>query len=153
MPNKDLVVPVIQNVYIVNKRLSANDVILFIAALRHGGARLSDLRTKKQTLVSILETEGFSLDEAESNSMSLKNDAQNIEVYLSPNASGATRVTIAAGKKEYGIHPDYLGKLTLVLENVGFKVTEVPKAKRLYTDRPYDWETSDGRAMLAGYKK
>ncbi len=152
MTNADLVVPIVQNVYIVGKKLTKEDIMLFLAALRNGDAQLRDVLTKKHTLIRLLEGEGFLLDEPEDNSTALKHDRENIEVYLSREGVRDTSVTIAAGKSEYGMHPTYLEGLIRALEGAGFKVKEVPDAKRIYTDRPYVWETSPGREMLAGAK-
>ena len=151
------VVPVIQDVYEANKRLSVNDILLAIQGLWQRSIKWTDLkdnlRTRRHTLVKLLETEGFSLDEPEGpDNTALRYDAQGVEAYLSHNGGRSTRVTIAAGNGEFGIHPHYLAGLLESIKLAGFRLREVDGTRGIYTARPYDWETPHGRVMLAGTK-
>lgn len=149
------VTPVYTNSYYVVPTIGYRDLtklLLTASFTRTRFRRFLKEKAESALLVKVFENAGFSFYDEHKvrQSFVLKNDANGIEAYLAIEGDQAYRLTVCASKKSYGIDPDYLKRLEQLILRAGFFVDEIEDTKRLNLERPYDWNSPVGRAMLAG---
>ena len=121
-----MVIPIVQNVYLVNNNQADN-------------------------LVNLLKKMGFSIHpESGRDDVTALRNLKGLEAYIARHDDKA-RVTLTTDVGEYGIHPEYLDSLIRDIRGAGIEIKEIPGERRYNPHNPFDWSTPQGAALLVGH--